>query len=59
MLLADMSEHQSEPLLSSEQRDGAEDAQDEQVCIAYMRRRLAWPMTTTASCVMSTMHRAC
>ena len=52
MLLADMSEHQSEPLLSSEQRNGADDAQQEQVCIACMPRRLAWPMTTTASCVI-------
>jgi hypothetical protein len=43
MLLAGMSEYQSEPLLSTEQRNGADDGQDEQVCIACIRCGLMRP----------------
>ena len=49
-LLAGMSEYQSEPLLSTEQRNGADDDQDEQVCHACMQRWLVQHMTTTAGC---------
>jgi hypothetical protein len=55
MLLAGMSEYQAEPLLSTEQRNGADDAQDEQVCVACMQRWLARLLAITVGCVMSTM----